>query len=131
MESILKKVEQVIDLQMKGKFGLTDEESAKVATVLKEYWKDLIPDNKIGNQIQSAIKNIKDKSTSMKKMDLVDELMKKAGISEEKAKMIKEFSMKDVAEQLKAEFLKEDGKPDWTKISAEAKELFAKLKPAK
>lgn len=131
MESILKKVEQVIDLQMKGKFGLTDEESAKVATVLKEYWKDLIPDNKIGNQIQSAIKNIKDKSTSMKKMDLVDELMKKAGISEEKAKMVKEFSMKDVAEQLKAEFLKEDGKPDWTKISAEAKELFAKLKPAK
>lgn len=131
MESILKKVEQVIDLQMKGKFGLTDEESAKVATVLKEYWKDLIPENKIGNQIQSALKNIKDKSTSMKNMDLVEELMKKAGISEEKAKMIKEFSMKDVAEQLKAEFLNEDGKPDWTKISAEAKELFAKLKPAK
>lgn len=33
MENILKKIEHIIDIQMKGKFGLTDEESVKVVNV--------------------------------------------------------------------------------------------------
>jgi hypothetical protein len=128
MESILKKIEQIIDIQMKGKFGLTDEESVKVANVVNEYWKELIFGNKFGNQIQTAFNTFKEKSATIQSVDLADELIKKAGISEEKAKMIKEFSVKDMKEQIKSEFLKEDGKPNWDKISGEAKELFGKIR---
>jgi hypothetical protein len=128
MENIFKKVEQIIDIQMKGKFGLTDEESVKVVNVVKDYWKELIPENKLGNQIQSVLNSFKEKSTTIQNVDLADELIKKAGISEEKAKMIKEFSIKDMKEQLKSEFLNQDGKPDWNKISGEAKELFGKFR---
>ena len=128
MENIIKKVEHIIDGQMKGKFGLSDEESVKVSEVVKDYWMELISENKISNQIQSVIQSLKDKSSSIQKVDLADELIKKAGISEEKAKLIKEFSLKDMTEQLKSEFLKEDGKLDWSKISSEAKELIGKLK---
>lgn len=128
MESILKKIEHIIDIQMKGKFGLTDEESVKVASVINEYWKELIFDNKFGNQIQTAFNSFKEKSATIQGVDLAEELIKKAGISEEKAKMIKEFSVKDIKEQIKSEFLKEDGKPNWDKISGEAKELFGKIR---
>lgn len=128
MDTILKKIEQIIDLQMKGKFGLTDEESAKVTSIVSNYWNELISANNFGNQIQSKIQNIKDKSLSINKIDLTDELIKKAGISEEKAKLIKEFSLEHVKEQLKTEFLNEEGKLDWNKISTEAKDIFDKLR---
>ncbi len=145
-EDTIKNFEEEVKKHIKEKFGLTDQEANSTGIVLKDYFEEFLSGNglkenfeTVKNWFSNNADHLKDRQLFDKitDLDLVEELKQRAGLSEETAQKIKDFSIAEVTNNLKNEFTNSEGKLDLPKIieklnlqslEESSKDLFNKLK---
>ena len=67
--------------------------------------------------MSNGISDIKNNPTMQTlRENIVNDLVNKVGLAEETAQKVRDFSLTEVFDKLKTEFLDENGKPDFSKI---------------
>jgi hypothetical protein len=110
--------------QIQERFGLSSDQTTQSTNILMENFKKFFSEDVMsGNMenlkgmMQSGIQNIKDNPSFQKiQQNVLNDLVIKVGLSEEKAQKIRDFQVKELIATIQDEFFDEQGKPDFSKI---------------
>ena len=119
---LLQKIESSIHQQMEEKFGLSAEQTAQSASVVKESLREFFAQNLKGNPqmiqgLMSNIQNLEQNETfNQLRISIAEALEKKVGLSQEMAAKVRDMSFVQALETIKQEFTNEQGQIDLQKI---------------
>lgn len=119
---ILQKIESAIHQQMEEKFGLSAEQTAQSASVVKESLREFFSQNLSGNPqmiqgLMSNIQNLEHNETfNQLRTSIAEALEKKAGLSPEMAAKVRDLSFVEALETIKQEFTNDQGQIDLQKV---------------
>lgn len=124
LQDIFNDVQEKIQQQIQEKFGLSADQTTQSTNVLLENFKkffseDLMAGGMIGlrDLMSNGISDIKNNPTLQNlRENLLNDLVNKVGLAEDTAQKVRDFSLSEVFEAFKKEFMDESGKPDFTKI---------------
>ena len=123
-QEIYNDIQAKMQQQIQEKFGLSADQTTQSTNVLLENFKkffseDLMAGGMAGLKdiMSNGISDIKNNPTMQTlRENIVNDLVNKVGLAEETAQKVRDFSLTEVFDKLKTEFLDENGKPDFSKI---------------
>ena len=121
-QELLQKIESSIHQQMEEKFGLSAEQTAQSASVVKESLREFFAQNLNGNPqlmqgLMSNIQNLEQNETfNQLRVSIAEALEKKVGLSPEMAAKVRDLSFLEALETIKREFTNEQGQLDLQKV---------------
>lgn len=121
-QELLHKIESSIHQQMEEKFGLSAEQTAQSASVVKESLREFFAQQLNGNPqliqgLMSNIQNLEQNETfNQLRFSIADALEKKVGLSPEMAAKVRDLSFLEALETIKREFTNEQGQLDIQKV---------------
>ncbi|HMV15303.1 MAG: hypothetical protein IT275_06095 [Chitinophagales bacterium] len=123
-QEIYNDIQAKMQQQIQEKFGLSADQTTQSTNVLLDNFKkffseDLMAGGMAGLKdiMSNGISDIKNNPTMQTlRENIVNDLVNKVGLAEETAQKVRDFSLTEVFDKLKTEFLDENGKPDFSKI---------------
>ena len=121
-QELLQKIESSIHQQMEEKFGLSAEQTAQSASVVKESLREFFAQNLNGNPqlmqgLMSNIQNLEQNETfNQLRVSIAEALEKKVGLSPEMAAKVRDLSFLEALETIRREFTNEQGQLDLQKV---------------
>ena len=124
LQDIYNDIQAKIQQQIQEKFGLSADQTTQSTNVLLENFKkffseDLMAGGMSGlrDLMSNGLNDIKTNPTLQNlRENLLNDLVNKVGLSEDTAQNVRDFSLTEVFERFKTEFMDESGKPDFAKI---------------
>ena len=124
LQDIYNDIQAKIQQQIQEKFGLSADQTTQSTNVLLENFKkffseDLMAGGMSGlrDLMNNGLNDIKTNPTLQNlRENLLNDLVNKVGLSEDTAQNVRDFSLTEVFERFKTEFMDESGKPDIAKI---------------
>ncbi|HRH56594.1 MAG TPA: hypothetical protein PLS10_03005 [Chitinophagales bacterium] len=124
LQDIYNDIQAKIQQQIQEKFGLSADQTTQSTNVLLENFKkffseDLMAGGMSGlrDLMSNGLNDIKTNPTLQNlRENLLNDLVNKVGLSEDTAQNVRDFSLTEVFERFKTEFMDESGKPDIAKI---------------
>ncbi len=124
LQDIFNNVQEKIQQQIQEKFGLSADQTTQSTNVLLENFKkffseDLMAGGMSGMRdlMSNGISDIKNNPTLQNlRENLLNDLVHKVGLAEDTAQKVRDFSLTEVFDAFKNEFMDENGKPDFAKI---------------
>ena len=124
LQDIFNDVQAKIQQQIQEKFGLSADQTTQSTNVLLENFKkffseDLMAGGMTGlkDLMSNGISDIKNNPTLQNlRENVLNDLVNKVGLAEDTAQKVRDFSLTEVFDAFKKEFMDENGKPDFTKI---------------
>ncbi|HRB68995.1 MAG TPA: hypothetical protein PLC92_02705 [Chitinophagales bacterium] len=123
-QEIYNDIQAKIQQQIQDKFGLSADQTTQSTHVLLDNFKKFINEDLMAGGMSglkelmsNGINDIKSNPILQKLRDnVLNDLVNKVGLSEDTAQKVRDFSMTEIFERFKSEFLDEQGKPDFSKI---------------
>lgn len=123
-QEIYNDIQAKMQQQIQEKFGLSADQTTQSTNVLLDNFKkffseDLMAGGMAGLKdiMSNGISDIKNNPTMQTlRENIVNDLVNKVGLAEETAQKVRDFSLTEVFDKFKTEFLDENGKPDFSKI---------------
>ena len=123
-QEIYNDIQAKMQQQIQEKFGLSADQTTQSTNVLLDNFKkffseDLMAGGMAGLKdiMSNGISDIKNNPTMQTlRENIVNDLVNKVGLAEETAQKVRDFSLTEVFDKIKTEFLDENGKPDFSKI---------------
>lgn len=123
-QEIYNDIQAKIQQQIQEKFGLSADQTTQSTHVLLDNFKKFINEDLMAGGMSglkelmsNGINDIKSNPILQKLRDnVLNDLVNKVGLSEDTAQKVRDFSMTEIFERFKSEFLDEQGKPDFSKI---------------
>lgn len=124
LQDIYNDIQAKIQQQIQEKFGLSADQTTQSTNVLLENFKkffseDLMAGGMSGlrDLMNNGLNDIKTNPTLQNlRENLLNDLVNKVGLAEDTAQNVRDFSLTEVFERFKTEFMDESGKPDFAKI---------------
>ena len=124
LQDIYNDIQAKIQQQIQEKFGLSADQTTQSTNVLLENFKkffseDLMAGGMSGlrDLMSNGLNDIKTNPTLQNlRENLLNDLVNKVGLAEDTAQNVRDFSLTEVFERFKTEFMDESGKPDFAKI---------------
>lgn len=124
LQDIFNDVQAKIQQQIQEKFGLSADQTTQSTNVLLENFKkffseDLMAGGMTGlkDLMSNGISDIKNNPTLQNlRENVLNDLVNKVGLAEDTAQKVRDFSLTEVFDAFKKEFMDENGKPDFSKI---------------
>ena len=124
LQDIYNDIQAKIQQQIQEKFGLSADQTTQSTNVLLENFKkffseDLMAGGMSGlrDLMSNGLNDIKTNPTLQNlRENLLNDLVNKVGLAEDTAQNVRDFSLTEVFERFKTEFMDESGKPDIAKI---------------
>ena len=143
-QEIYNDIQTKIQQQIQEKFGLSADQTTQSTNVLLENFRkffseDLMAGGMKGlkDMMSNGIADIKNNPTLHNfRENVLNDLVNKVGLSPETAQKVRDFSLMEVFDRFKKEFMDEAGKPDLSKImnklnladfQAQAQEMMTKM----
>jgi hypothetical protein len=144
LQDIYNDVQARIQQQIQEKFGLSPDQTKQSTNVLLDNFKKFFSEDLMAGGMQglrdlmsNGLADIKNNPTlGNLRENLFNDLVNKVGLSPETAQKVRDFSLTEVFERFKAEFMDENGRPDLSKIMSkmnladlqtQAKEMMGKM----
>jgi len=123
-QEIYNDIQAKIQQQIQDKFGLSADQTTQSTHVLLDNFKKFINEDLMAGGMSglkelmsNGINDIKSNPILQKLRDnVLNDLVNKVGLLEDTAQKVRDFSMTEIFERFKSEFLDEQGKPDFSKI---------------
>lgn len=123
-QEIYNDIQTKIQQQIQEKFGLSVDQTTQSTNVLIDNFKkffseDLMAGGMSGLKelMSNGISDIKNNPTLHNlRTNVMNDLVNKVGLSEETAQKVQDFSLTEIFDRFKSEFMDEGGKPDFSKI---------------
>ncbi len=124
LQDIFNDVQAKIQQQIQEKFGLSADQTTQSTNVLLENFKkffseDLMAGGMTGlkDLMSNGISDIKNNPTLQNlRENVLNDLVNKVGLAEDTAQKVRDFSLTEVFDAFKKEFMDENGKPDFSKV---------------
>ncbi|MDB5228528.1 MAG: hypothetical protein JWN78_2721 [Bacteroidota bacterium] len=143
-QEIYNDIQTKIQQQIQEKFGLSADQTTQSTNVLLENFKkffseDLMAGGMKGlkDMMSNGLADIKNNPTLHNlRENVLNDLVNKVGLSQETAQKVRDFSLTEVFDRFRTEFMDETGKPDLTKIMSklnladfqtQAQEMMSKM----
>ena len=144
LQDIYNDVQTRIQQQIQEKFGLSPDQTTQSTNALLENFKKFFSEDLMAGGMQgfrdlmtNGVSDIRNNPTLQNlRENLLNDLVNKVGLSEDTAQKVRDFSLTEIFDRFKTEFMDENGKPDFSKIMSkinladfqtQAKEMIDKM----
>ena len=123
-QAVFDKIQESLQQQIQERFGLSSDQTSQSTNILFENFRKFFSDDvmsgnmeNLKNLMTTGIQNLKDSPAFQKvQQNVMNDLVNKVGLSEEKAQKIKDFQVSELIATIQTEYFDEAGKPDLNKI---------------
>ena len=124
LQDIYNDVQTRIQQQIQEKFGLSPDQTTQSTNALLENFKKFFSEDLMAGGMQgfrdlmtNGVSDIRNNPTLQNlRENLLNDLVNKVGLSEDTAQKVRDFSLTEIFDRFKTEFMDENGKPDFSKI---------------
>jgi hypothetical protein len=138
LQAIFDQIQERMQQQIQERFGLSSDQTTQSTNILFENFRKFFSEDIMNGNMEnlkgmmsSGIQNLKDNPALQKvRQNVMNDLVNKAGLSEEQAQKIQDFQVSELIAVIQSEFFDEQGKPDMQKIMSKVnlQEIQAKAK---